>query len=39
MSAPFSARHETELERLALELLEGLWRTDFIAVDLSGARA
>ena len=29
---------QAELEYLALELFEGLWRTDFIAVDLSGAR-
>ena len=28
---------QTELESLALELFEGLWRTDFIAVDLSAA--
>jgi SAM-dependent methyltransferase len=30
---------QTELEYLALELFEGLWRSDFIAVDLSGARS
>ena len=28
-----------ELEYIALELFEGLWRNDFIAVDLSGATA
>ena len=27
---------QSELEYLALELFEGLWRLDFIAVDLSG---
>ncbi|MGV1006239.1 MAG: class I SAM-dependent methyltransferase [Candidatus Nanopelagicales bacterium] len=30
---------QTELEYIGLELLEGLWRTDFIAIDLSGANA
>ena len=30
---------QAELEYLALELFEGLWRTDFIAVDLSGAQS
>ena len=28
---------ETELQAIGLELFEGLWRSDFIAVDLSGA--
>ena len=30
---------QAELEYIALELFEGLWRNDFIAVDLSGATA
>ena len=30
---------QAELEYIALELFEGLWRNDFIAVDLSGASA
>ena len=30
---------QKELEYIALELFEGLWRSDFIAVDLSGATA
>lgn len=28
---------QPELEYIGLELFEGLWRTDFIAIDLSGA--
>ncbi|MGV1005066.1 MAG: class I SAM-dependent methyltransferase [Candidatus Nanopelagicales bacterium] len=28
---------QTQLEDIGLELLEGLWRDDFIAIDLSGA--
>lgn len=28
---------QSELEYIGLELFEGLWRTDFIAIDLSGA--
>jgi len=27
---------QSELELIALELFEGLWRLDFIAIDLSG---
>ena len=30
---------QKELEYIALELFEGLWRSDFIAVDLSGVTA
>ena len=30
---------QTELEYMAVELFEGLWRSDFVAVDLSGAVA
>ena len=26
---------QAELEAIALELFEGLWRTDFLAIDLS----
>lgn len=28
---------QAELEYIGLELFEGLWRADFIAVDVSGA--
>jgi hypothetical protein len=28
---------QSELEYIGLELFEGLWRTDFVAMDLSGA--
>jgi SAM-dependent methyltransferase len=31
--------NETELEFLAVELFEGLWRSDFISIDLSGVRS
>jgi SAM-dependent methyltransferase len=30
---------QTELEYLAIELFEGLWRTDFIAIDLSATNS
>ena len=30
---------QAELELIALELFEGLWRLDFIAVDLSGVNS
>jgi hypothetical protein len=30
---------QAELEYIGLELFEGLWRMDFIAVDLSAASA
>jgi len=30
---------QAELEYIALELFEGLWRNDFVAIDVSGANA
>jgi hypothetical protein len=32
-----AAADQAELEYMGLELFEGLWRMDFIAVDLSSA--
>ena len=34
-----SRAEQAELEYIALELFEGLWRQDFIAIDLSGVSA
>jgi hypothetical protein len=30
---------QAELELVGLELFEGLWRTDFVAIDLSSAKS
>ncbi len=38
-SGVLSGAEQTELEYMALELFEGLWRTDFIAIDLSPTSA
>jgi hypothetical protein len=34
-----SGADQAELEYVALELFEGLWRNDFIAIDLSATTA
>jgi hypothetical protein len=38
-SGVLAAADQTELQYLGLELFEGLWRVDFIAVDLTAAAA
>ena len=37
LSGVLAAADQAELEYMGLELFEGLWRMDFIAVDLSSA--